>query len=387
VSGEANPLGSFTLGYVGTTSRMSNVTYPNGQTTTYSYFGNLGDHRLQQVLNRLPGSVTLSKFDYTYDVLGNVSTWTQQAGSNPAKVYTLEYDVANEMSTAIVSGPSPLPVPSRFAYAYDSAGNRTAEQLDDAVTGATYNNRNQLVATQAGGALLFRGTLNETATVTIGGQPAQVGPTNSFLGQAQVPSGTSNVSVAATDASGNVRTNVYQVSESATGKAYAFDSNGSLTGDGLRTFDWDAETRLVAVNQGTHRSEFTYDGRGRRTRIVERDSGVVTTDRRFIWCDKDPCEERDSTGSIVVRRFFEYGMQEGATAYFYAGDHLGSIHELTDGTTALRARYDYDPWGRRTKISGDKDSAVGFTGHFYHTATGLSLTWFRGLRPFRRSVD
>ena len=36
------------------------------------------------------------------------------------------------------------------------------------------------------------------------------------------------------------------------------DLPGNLTADGTRTFEWDAEDRLVAVDIGTHRSEFTY---------------------------------------------------------------------------------------------------------------------------------
>lgn len=41
----------------------------------------------------------------------------------------------------------------RHYCSYDPAGNRTAEQIDDAVSGASYNNMNQLVTQQAGGAL------------------------------------------------------------------------------------------------------------------------------------------------------------------------------------------------------------------------------------------
>jgi RHS repeat-associated protein len=66
--------------------------------------------------------------------------------------------------------------------------------------------------------------------------------------------------------------------------------------------------------------------------------------------------------------------------YYYTRDHLGSIRELTDATGAVRAEYDYDPWGRRTKLSGDLDADFGFTGDFEH-ASGLKLTWFREYNP------
>ncbi|MEW6738044.1 MAG: hypothetical protein AB1489_42600 [Acidobacteriota bacterium] len=55
-----------------------------------------------------------------------------------------------------------------------------------------------------------------------------------------------------------------------------------MTSDGVRTFEWDAANRLVAVVQGTLRSEFTYDGMSRRVRIVEKNNGAVISDKRFL---------------------------------------------------------------------------------------------------------
>ena len=78
-----NPLGAFTYTYEGNTGRPSSLTYPNGQQTTWSYYDNLGDHRLQEIHNKRPGGATLSRFEYTYDAAGNILTWLQQADSRP----------------------------------------------------------------------------------------------------------------------------------------------------------------------------------------------------------------------------------------------------------------------------------------------------------------
>jgi len=43
----------------------------------------------------------------------------------------------------------------------------------------------------------------------------------------------------------------------------------------------------------------------------------------------------------------------------------------------VRARYDYDPFGRVTKVSGDRDSVFLYTGHFWHAQSGLYLTLYR----------
>jgi len=382
ITGETNPLGSFTFAYDGVTNRLASASYPNGQTMAFAYYDNAGDRRLQEIHNKLSGGATLSKFGYSYDPLWNITAWTQQTDASPGKVYEFNYDSTSQLLSGILKtqGPSPS-VLKRYGYAYDKGGNRATEQIDDTVLAASHNALNQLTSVQPGGALRFAGTVSEPATVTIGGTPGQVAADNSFLGTASVPSGTSTVAVAATDPSGNTRTNTYQVSQSGSSRTLTYDLAGNLTSDGARTYEWDGASRLVAVTQGAHRSEFTYDGVGRRVRVVEKDNSIVTSDRRYVWCDASICEERDAAGSGVLRRFFTLGVQDGGAAYFYAKDHLGSIREVTDFTGAVRARYDYDPYGRTTKVSGDKDSFFGYSGLVQHQASGLELAQFRAYDP------
>ena len=50
---------------------------------------------------------------------------------------------------------------------------------------------------------------------------------------------------------------------------------------------------------------------------------------------------------------------------------------MTDSTAAVRARYDYDPYGKRTKLTGDLDCDFAFTGHFYHAGSNLHLALYR----------
>ena len=73
------------------TSRLATVTYPNGQTSTYSYLDDAGDHRLQTIHHKYPNASTLSKFDYTYDAVGNILTWRQQADTT-AVLWEYGYD-------------------------------------------------------------------------------------------------------------------------------------------------------------------------------------------------------------------------------------------------------------------------------------------------------
>jgi RHS repeat-associated protein len=89
----------------------------------------------------------------------------------------------------------------------------------------------------------------------------------------------------------------------------------------------------------------------------------------------------------VTQRFFAQGFQRLApysslpASFYYTNDHLGSVREVLDATGSPRARYDYDAWGQRTKLSGDVDADFGFTGHLHHKPTGLILTHYRAYDP------
>src|SRR5207245_580502 len=54
---------------------------------------------------------------------------------------------------------------------------------------------------------------------------------------------------------------------------------------------------------------------------------------------------------------------------------------MTDSGGSIRARYDYDPYGRRTKLSGDLETDFAFTGQYRHLSTGLQFTLCRVYDP------
>lgn len=174
-----------------------------------------------------------------------------------------------------------------------------------------------------------------------------------------------------------------------TDKTFTYDANGNMLSDGERSFEWDAENRLVSVTIAatSHRSEFAYDGLGRRVMIRELDPDAtqtlqVTSDKKYLWNGVEIAEERSSDGAVVQKRFYSQGFLEAdGTQLYYTRDHLGSIRELTDSSQTVRARYEYDPYGRMTKVSGDKDSLFTYTGHFWHGPSGLNQTLYRAYDP------
>jgi RHS repeat-associated protein len=140
---------------------------------------------------------------------------------------------------------------------------------------------------------------------------------------------------------------------------------------------------LVKITQAstgnpTLTSEFTYDGFSRWVKIVEKSNSNVTSTKQFVWCGTKVREERDAN-NVVTKRFFGEGEQIVATSlkFYFTRDHLGSIREMTGNQGITRAQYDYDPYGRRTKITGDQEADFGFTGHYYHAPSGLHLAVYR----------
>jgi len=379
----------------GKSLRLSTMSYPNGQVMTNTYFGNLGDQRLQEILNQNASSATISKFDYAYNAVGDITTWTQQVDNTTTNSYNLTYDRGDQLLGATLQNTTTLAVLTNYYYAYDAAGNRTSEQVNSNVTQAAVNDLNQITSQSGGGAMRVRGSVNETSTVVVAGQSVSVvwtnlaGSNTLFDTSAQVTVGTNDILIIATDYSNNASTNDYQVVVSnQTTRTLLYDLNGNLTnitsGSASTNFQWDAVNRLVGIVVGGGSSStstvFRYDGLSRRVRITELTGTATNTDKQFVWCGTELCEERDTTGTNVTRRFFAQGEQIGSTNYFFARDHLGSVREMVDTNGTIRARYNYAPYGRRSANQvtvNPVEADFGFTGHYFHAPSGLHLALYR----------
>ncbi len=382
-----NALGTFTNTYDTNTLMLTSVAYPNGQSMNLSYFGNDHDRRLQTIWNKKGDGTTISKFDYTYDSDGQIQTWQQELGGVSTNIYNFTYDPVDQLLHGSLSNAVTGALIKQFFYQYDTAGNRTAEQIDMASASASFNNLNQMTSRTNGGAIQFKGSLNEGGTVNVAGKAAIMLTSNRFVGYGVATNGTNPVVLSATDYSSNTTNKTYQivVTNNTVTKTLSYDLNGNLTNEvsatQTNTYEWDAADRMVARTSATNRSEFTYDGMSRCVRIVEKTNGVVASDKRFVWCGMRRCEERDSTGGTVTKRFFGAGEQISGANYYFTVDHLGSIREMSDTSGVVRARYDYDPYGRRTKPAGDLEADFGSTGHYLHQASGLYFAPLRSYDP------
>jgi len=293
-----NVLGSFGYSYDGATTRLLDVNYPNGQTSHYDYFDNLGDDRLQRITHRKPDTSLISRFTHAYNPFGNITNWVQEM-SALTETWTIGYDAADQLLSVSANQGGTNTI--AFNYSYDATGNRLFEEIKSIRRSFQYNSLNELVSS-------------------------------------------------------------------------------SQTNNNDVVYEWDAEQRLVAINRGTNRSEFSYDGSERRVKIVEKAGGLAQNERRFVWCGMAICEERNAA-DVVVNHYFAMGEQQSGVNEYYTKDHLGSIRELSDASVALRSRYGYQAYGNSTKLLGDLDANFTFTGHFIHSPLGLFLAPYRGYDP------
>ena len=392
---DTNALGSFTYGYDGTTGRLGSVAYPNGVQALYAYQeNNTQDRRLSQIKHLLPSGATLDQFDYGYaGPLGRISHWGQQqpgaaAGALVTNDYDLSYDAVGQLTRAVLNDDPGNP--GSGVWSYDAAGNRVGVQAGSGmVSTATPTATNALFSVTGGGKVRVAGSLSEWAQVQVNGQTASLNPAdNTFEAFVALPTGQQTLTIQATDASGNAATSRFQLTVAAgVGESFGYDAGGNTTaltptaltptdsGTPPQTLEWDACDRVTAINTGTHRTEFIYDGNGERIRITEKENSEVVSDRLYV-----ENEERDATNSQVLRRFFSQGEQRLAldgSVYFYMYDHLGSVREVVDNASHTLSAYQFGPWGDRTIILCNLDTEVGFAGFWYHQPSALQISYYR----------
>lgn len=337
---------------------------PNGPTTdVYTSYDLLG-----QKLSARHGSTTGAGVIYTYDALGRILTETSYG-----RQIKSHYDASGNRLK--------LTYPDSFSidYTYDAANRmKQVHQSDTLLAGYSYDDlgrRAGLTRTSSG--------IPKTIFGYDGG--SRLSELTHNLGDANQlkmdflynPAG-QIVETVATDtihisspSSINYTSNGQNQYTAVGGILYTYDRRGNLTSDGLRTFSYDFENRLIRVS-GLTNLTLSYDPLGRIRQIQ---SGSTVTNLVF---DGDALlVEYNSSGSIITRYVHGTRKDEPIVAYIGPGsnsrlwliaDHQGSIVSEHDGVSEVR-RVRYSPFGEPQVWNGP--SRFRYTGQIAIPELGL----------------
>lgn len=343
--------------------RRTQLTYPNGIVTTYAYDPKLP---LLESIRAVLGGSEVMRADYTHDSVGNRVTKT-----NLDWTEGYDYDVAGRLTASTRTGAAPR----AWRFGYDAVGNRTSVVIDGIGRSLSFDRRNRLLSDGAAGIVHVAGTTSEPASVTVQGQTAQTLTANEFGLDTPIVPGESTITVAAQDASGNLRTSTYDIGTMPGEVTYAYDANGNVTtkteGTTTWAYEWNARGQLTTVTKdGQDVARYRYDPLGRR---VEKVAGGVTT--RYVYAGTDVLRETQVGGGSIL---YAHGLgideplagnrgQDGV-AYYHA-DGLGSIVATTDAAGNVTSRRQYDAWGN-LEVGADQPGYA-FTGREWDPEIGL----------------
>jgi RHS repeat-associated protein len=318
LTSHGTPLGSFTESYLGQTNQMASQSVTNGSTTVSTNWGYDTNTNDRRLIGISNNGITRS---YTLSYL-NGST------QNP-------YDIQSITDTAAAGHPWAT---QSHSYSYDLidrllAGNQTAPG------NFTYAYDN----------------LDNATTVTTPSGTVTPGPT--YNGFNQLATWASNT--------------------------YSYDANGNtLSGDGVKTYKWDAENRLIEIDYvgTTNKSVFTYDGLGHRISDAETVSGTTTTSY-YEWCGSHICQTRNGSQTAIRRDLPEGELNvTSGQKLVYMPDQLGSVRDVLDATTGnLVQSYDYAPYGEIARSNGTTGTDYQYAALIAHPASTLNLSITRAL--------
>lgn len=305
--------------------------------------------------------------DYTYDKIGQLKT---------AKGWEADGTTARQHE--------------QFGYAYDKAWNLQYRTNNALVQTFTNDNRNHLTSATRTNTLTVAGDTSlsgaEITSVTVSGTGLSSGAATVYAdgkwarNGANLANGNNNYTATGQDTYGRTSQDIVNVNLPSVVN-FSYDSNGNLTGDGARVFEYDYENQLTNVYvANTWRSEFKYDAFGRRRMRKEYkwtgSTWSLTNEVRYAYDGMLVVQERDANNLPLVsytRGTDLSGTREGAGgiggllartdhgqlatgnpqahAYYHA-DANGNVICLVNTNGAVVGRYHYDPYGNVLAMSG-----------------------------------
>ncbi len=322
--------------------RLSRKDNGNGTYTTYAYDA---DGNVLHLVNYAPGGTTInSRFDYTYNALGQRKSMETLDGN-----WTYTYDGTGQLTHAVFASMNPSIANQDLVYNYDALGNRSTTVINGTTTTYTTNNLNEYT-TVGGVAQTYDGNGN---LISDGTNTYSYDTLNRLI-SVTTPSGTTTYSY---DALGN---RLSSISKSGVTQYLNDDSAGMTSVVG----EFDATGHLLVnyangiglasqVNALGIASYFDFDATGSTVGIT------------------------DSSGAYVNRYdYAPFGSVISATAVqanqFQFVGQFGAMKE-NSGTVFMRARY-YDVQSSRF-ITPDPFGLSGGSSNLYSYAAGNPVSF------------
>ncbi len=268
------------------------------------------------------------------------------------------------------------------------------------VRSGTHNSVNQLGTLSPGGPVVVSGSLSKEAqALTLSGAAVPLSGGRSFRKEVSVTPGLNRFPIVVTQANGTVTSKFIEMQvESGVAMIHTYDLNGNLESvapqatpaQPLRSYKWDAADRLIEINRYLpdgviEKTANTNNGMGERVGKSEFINGVQQSSVAYLYGATGVLQERSANGATVRKTYTGEGEMDYTTATptprFYTRDQLGSVREVLDSNGALLAKYDYTPYGVRSRTAGTYETEKGYTGHDYHSASGTVLIRYRAYDP------
>lgn len=404
-----------------------------------------GDRDLLASVETKWGGVSRAKFSYTHTNLWQRATSVQTGdvfADLGATHQRFAYNSRGELTQAYAyngsdAASTTAPLDARLHdYDYDAIGNRKSANssgnaaLKDNFTAdgknrysSRENNTLAVTGTAASGAKV---AVAASPTPSAGGQALAGRPTggthwgtNLAVANSGSPVGGSVTAYAALAGGGPGGADLFRIESKLAflpqaAQAFQYDADGNLTHDGVWSYAWDAENRLIrmtptnaAISFGGRPNlelQFTYDHRHRRVAKIVITPGASTpvSERRYVYDGWNVIAETDAAGAL--KRSFAWGLGLGDTLTGAGG--VGALLELHDhdlnktmfpsydgngnlvallnaSSGAVEASYEYSPFGELLRSFGAYAQAnpFRFSTKWQDEESGLIYYGFRYYSP------
>jgi RHS repeat-associated protein len=387
--------------YLANSPLVSQISFTNNgvlRMTTSKYYDNL--NRLTQV-SSAPSASSAVSFCYAYNSANQRTGFTNADNSK----WAFGYDPIGQVTSGkkywsdgtYVAG-------EQFTYAFDDIGNRSStsrggDQTGSNLRSASYyaNALNQYTNRTVPAYVDILGSANSNANVMVesgwGTAPLQTWyglayrKGEFFRAESSLDNSggavwlaVTNIAVLPGGTTVDIQTNVTGgVFVPKTPEQFSYDADGNLATDGLWTYTWDAENRLVKfvanlAGVPLKTIKFEYDWQGRRIHKQvwnnATGSGSPTNDVKFVYDGWNPVAQL-STSNAVLQTYIwgldlSGGMQGaggvggllavkdaaqgGHFAAFDGNGNVAALAKAADGTVS--ANYEYGPFGEVIRASG-----------------------------------